>query len=130
MPLHRDEEATIRAFMSLPKRDRFLQLLANPKRRRRAVGELNHFAGWDPRFTQPLKSSADIVAELRAVGAPASCHVISDSKELDGQELRLEDAVERAEVFDFASVLCCDPGRIAFFFDEASVDRRRWLLRR
>jgi hypothetical protein len=61
---------------------------------------------------------------------PEVCHVISNDPELDGRDLPLRDAVMRAEEFDFASIICCDPGRVAFFFDESWTDRPRLLLRR
>jgi hypothetical protein len=58
--LHPHEEATIRAFVAPRKRDRFLQLLANPKRRGRALNELDHFTGWDERYVEALPSTANI----------------------------------------------------------------------
>lgn len=133
MTLHPHEAATVRAFMTAPKRDRFLQLLANPKRRQRLLNELNHFKDWDERYATRLPSSAgveSIVAVLEAAGAPALCHVVSDDPDLDATDLPLREAVDRAEVFDFASLLCCVAGRLAFFFDESWIDRPRLLLRR
>jgi len=130
MALHPFEEATLRAFVALSKRDRLLTLLGSPKRRRKALEALNHFDDWDERFAQPVKSSADILALLRQAGAPAECHVISDDDELDGRSMPLDDAVRACEEFDFASILCCIPGKLAFFFDEAMVRRNRILLYR
>jgi hypothetical protein len=130
MQLDPDEDATIRAFVAPAKRARFLELLANPKRRGRGLGEFNHFTGWDARHVHAVKSSADVEPVLRAAGAPEMCHVISNDARIDGRDLPLREAVSRAEDFDSASILCCDPGRVAFFFDEARVDRLRLLLRR
>lgn len=109
------EEATIRAFMAPSKRDRFVSLLANPKRRRKALSELNHFNDWDERFATLLRSNADLMAMLRAAGAPETCHLISNDSALDGRDMPLAEAVARADRFYFASVICCVPGRLALF---------------
>src|SRR5688500_3567220 len=116
MTLHPHEAATVRAFMTAPKRERFLQLLGNPKRRGRLLNELNHFQYWDERYAARLPPSPgveSIVAALKAAGAPADCHVVSEDPDLDGKDLPLREAVDRAEAFDFASLLCCVPGRLA-----------------
>jgi hypothetical protein len=110
MALHPAEEATLRTFVARAKRDRLLTLLGSPKRRKRALDELNHFDDWDARFAQPVDSSADVLALLRKAGAPATCHVISDSAELDGRDMPLDEAVSACEAHSFASVLCCVPG--------------------
>jgi len=130
MALHPIEEATIRAFVASAKRDRLLTLLGSPKRRRQALDALNHFDDWNERFAQPMKSSVDILALLRRAGAPSECYVISDDDELDGRSMPLDEAVRACEEFDFASILCCIPGKLAFFYDEAMVRRNRVLLKR
>lgn len=130
MALHPAEEATLRAFVTPAKRDRLLTLFDSPKRRRQARDALNHFADWDARFAQPIDSSVDVLALLRNAGAPSECHVISDSPELDGRDLPLDEALTECEGYSFASVLCCVPGALAFFFDELRTPRNRVLLRR
>ena len=79
---------------------------------------------------QPVASSVNVLQILRAAGAPDRCHVISDDKELDGRDMPLADAVDAATVYDFASILCCVPGELAFFFDESAAPRPMALLRR
>jgi hypothetical protein len=130
MALHPAEEATLRTFVVAAKRDRLLALFGSSKRRRQARDALNHFADWDRRFAQPVDSSADVLALLRETGAPSECHVMSDSSELDGRDMPLDEAVSACESYSFASVLCCVPGQIAFFFDEVAAPRNRVLLRR
>lgn len=126
--LHPAEEATIRAFVVAAKRDRLLTLFGSPKRREKALNELNHFADWDARFARPVYSSTDVLTQLRKAGAPSECHVISDTSELDGRDLPLADAVLACENHSFASVLCCVPHELAFFFDEIAAPRNRVLL--
>ena len=130
MPLHPAEEATLRTFVVAAKRDRLLTIFGSPKRRKRATDTLNHFADWDARFARPVDSSADLLTLLRTEGAPSACHVMSDSPDLDGRDMPLDEALRACESDSFASVLCCVPGDLAFFFDEAAAPRRRVLLRR
>jgi hypothetical protein len=130
MPLHPTEEATLQAFVVPAKRDRLLTLFGSSKRRRQALDTLNHFAGWDERFAHPINSPADVLTLLRKSGAPSECHVMSDSSELDGRDMPLEEAVSACEAHSFASVLCCVPGKLAFYFDEIAAPRNRVLLRR
>ena len=103
MALHPAEEATLRAFVAAAKRERLLAMFGSAKRREEACDALNHFAGWDGRFAQHVKPSTDVLALLRNAGAPAECHVISDSPELDGRDMPLEEAVAACEAFPFAS---------------------------
>ena len=107
-----------------------LALLANPKRRRKALNSLSHFHDWDPRWVQPLASTADVLHSLRAAGAPDSCHLISENERLDGSDLPLADAVAAAAGYDFVSILCCVPGRLAFYYAESAAPRPLALLRR
>ena len=130
MELHPAEEATITAFVTSARRGRLLGLLANPKRRAKALNSLNHFHDWDPRWVEPVASHADVLLMLQRAGAPHACHVISDDPTLDGRDMPLADAVEAAGAYDFASVLCCVPGELAFFFDESAAPRPLALLRR
>ena len=130
MALHPTEEATLRTFVVPAKRDRLVALFGSSKRRKQARDALNHFADWDARFAQPVDSSADVLALLRKAGAPSECHVMSDSPELDGRDMPLDEAVSECEVYSFASILCCLPGELAFFFDEVAAPRNRVLLRR
>ena len=128
--LHPAEDATLRTFVVAAKRDRLLTLFGSPKRRKQARDSLNHFAYWDARFAQPVDSSTEVLALLRKLGAPSECHVISDSPELDGRDMSLDEAVSACEGYSFASVLCCVPGKLAFFYDEIAGPRNRVLLRR
>ncbi len=128
MALHPAEEATLRTFMVSSKRDRLLTLFGSPKRRKQARDALNHFADWDARFAKTVDSSTDVLALLRKAGAPSECHVMSDSPELDGRDMPLAEGVDACENYSFASVLCCVPGELAFYFDEVTESRNRMLL--
>lgn len=128
--IHPAEEAMFRAFAKASKRDRLVAIFGNPKRRAQALDDLNHSDLWDPRYAQTIPPNVNALDVLVDAGAPSSCHIISGADELDGCDMPLEEAVEACENFDFASILCCIPGELAFFFDEAAAPRPRILLRR
>ena len=90
------EEATIRAFIIPPRRTRWLESLASAKRRGRFLDRLNHCRDLDERYATPLASNADVVALLKARGAPKICYVLSATAALDGRELALAEAVIQA----------------------------------
>ena len=123
------EEATIRAFIVPKKRDRYLSLLGNEKRRAKFLQCLNHCRDIDERYASKLPSSVDVISLLRDHGAPAVCRVISDYRDIDGRELPLADAVEHAAAVGWGTIFCCIPGRLAYFLDEAGTERRLLLLR-
>ena len=130
MPLHAAEQATIQAFVVAAKRDRFVALLGSRKRRRAFLDDLNHFSDWDERYAHPVPAHSDITAVLREAGAPAECRVIADNTALDGRDMPLGDAVAASEEHSFASIICCIPGELAFYYGEVSTPRNRVLLQR
>jgi hypothetical protein len=127
--IHPAEEATIRAFIVPAKRDRYVELLANEKRRANFLDCLNHYRDIDERYASEVPSSADAVSLLRDRGAPDVCRVISDCRETDGREMPLADAVEQAEFVGWGTIFCCIPGRLAYFLDEAGSKRRLLMVR-
>lgn len=121
--MHPHEEATIRAFISPSRRARWLELLASLKRRPKFLDRLNHCRDFDERYYTPLASSANVVDVLTARGAPPTCYVISDSPNLDGREWPLAEAVVEAELCGWGTILCCVPGKLAFFYGEQGEQR-------
>ena len=126
--MHPHEEAAILAFIAPSCRARWLAKLASAKHRRPFLDRLNHCPDIDGRYATPLPSSADVVALLRSRGALASCHVISDIAAIDGCELPLTEAVDRAELGGFGTLVSCVPGRLGYYYDESGA--RRLLLER
>ena len=109
------------------KRDRLAELLASPKRRRKATAGLAHFRDLDPRFVVRLDArehSPEAVARaLRRRGAGSTCHIISENPELDGKRLSLEFALESVIGHGAGTLLSCVPGALAYFEGEAPKDR-------
>lgn len=113
--------------MIASKRPRLLFILGNPKRRREGLLSLAHFDGLDPRWCAriaPAKQFPSKIAEnLRGLGAPEICYVISEDSALDGHFLQLEEALEEIVDSFCAAFLSCIPGALAYFQTETPGER-------
>jgi hypothetical protein len=116
------EEALVKAFFEPSKRERYLEMLANPKKRKKFLRELPHFKSLDPRrcFTLPkgVHTAKEIAAFLNSKGAPQSCRVISENPQLDGREMLLLDALKEVVGYQMGTLISCVPGSLAYFEDE------------
>lgn len=127
------EAATIKAFVVRGRQERYLYLLENSKRRKKFTDELGHFRWFDPRFASPvpwkvdpalslwgkhLQGISNISKLLRSKGAGDTCWVISQRSCIDGQEMELDAAVEAVNSNGSGSILCCVPGKLAYFNGE------------
>ncbi|HKB03267.1 MAG TPA: hypothetical protein VKD90_13660 [Gemmataceae bacterium] len=126
--MHPHEEALVRTFITPERRSRWLQGLASDKRRAKQVDRLNHCRDLDWRYATELPSTADVVAFLRARGAPEACYVLSSTGALDGREMPLAEAVWAAEAAGWGTLVGCVPGRLAYYYDEVGL--RRMVLER
>ena len=118
MTLERHEEAFVKALIRRERRQRYLFLLADPKRRERLRKRFPHYMDWDldPRYMHPVPAAYtydDIRKYLMARGAGDHCHVVSYDSETDGTSMGLGEAIERTS-FGCGSILCCVPGRLAY----------------
>ncbi len=125
-----DEEELIRAFIVPAKRERYLAMVTNAKRRSRFLGELGHFKSLDPRYVRSIPSSKqhppEIALLLSKMSAPATCKVTSEDSEIDGTEMPLLDALKKVVGYQMGAFLSCVPGKLAYFEDEDG----RWILER
>jgi hypothetical protein len=127
--MHPSEEATIRAFIQAPRRARWLELLASPRRREKFLDRLNHCQDFDERLASSVRSGAAALAALRERHAPQTCYVVSSGPaNLDGREAPLSEAIEKAEAGGWGTLIICIPGHLAYYHDECG--ERRWLLER
>lgn len=117
------EEAFVKAFLTSEKRARFLQFLANPRRRKEILVKLNHDLPCMPAFATPVPGHQDFPEELekllKAKGAGPTCHVIADGLKADGRELPLREALNLVCLHPFGAILSCVPGRLAYYKPEA-----------
>jgi len=122
------EQALVRAFIIPKRQERYLELLAKPKRRYDATCEFAHFKHLDMRFAVPIppsqQSSSGISRILRSKGAGDFCHVVSEYSGIDGKEMSLEEALEEIVGRSMGTFLSCIEGRLAYFEDED----QRWIL--
>lgn len=117
------EEAFVKAFLTSEKRARFLQFLANPRRRKEILVKLNHDLPYMPEFASTVPGHQDFPEELekllRAKGAGPTCHVLADGLKADGRELPLRGALNLVCLHPFGAILSCIPGRLAYYKPEA-----------
>ena len=117
------EELSISAFIGKEKRDRYLGFLT-PKRRDKLRAMLahdteGHLAAASKKAILPRDQNLEaILAMLIARGAPASCHVISEDSRIDGRDMPLRDALEVTIGQGMGTIICCVPGRLAYFEGE------------
>ncbi len=124
-----DEHLLARFFVST-KRDRYVEMISNPKKRKKFLRELPHFKSVDPRYFVPLPPKKlfpdQIAAILTMKGAPQTCWITSEDPHLDGRELPLLEALKDVVGGQMGTFLTCIPGRLAYFEGEAMGDR--WIL--
>jgi hypothetical protein len=121
------ERGLVRAFVSDAKQERYLELLAKPKKR---SGALHEFAGrrhLDSRFMREIRPSEQTVARiaelLRDRGAPRDCYAVSELDKVDGRMAPLEEALTAIVGMGLGALLSCIPGRLAYYEGEMPGDR-------
>jgi hypothetical protein len=130
MNLH--EQAFVEFFVQRPRRERALLCLANSKKRRKFVDEFAHHGTYilAPECLRSIKPSQQnpdsIYAILRSLGAPDTCHVISESS-FDGKEMELLAALKEIVGYGMGTVISCLPGQLGYFEGEL---RERYILQR
>lgn len=124
------ETALVNAFVLPERRARLTELLQTRRGRQKVLASLYHFRAVDSRFAIAIPTANQTPSAIRellaARGAPASCHVISTNRELDGQDVDLAVALAGIVGTGDGSLLSCIPGRLGYFEDESS----RFILAR
>jgi len=124
------EEELIKAFFMPTKRERYLEMIANPKKRKKFLLELAHFKTLDPRYCFAVPKVEHTAEQMEAFltrkGAPAFCWVTSEDSDLDGKEIPLLEALKKVIGYQMGTFLSCVPGKLAYFEDEED----RWILER
>jgi len=125
-----NSQALIAAFVKRSKRDRYREILSNPRLRHKFTSQLAHFADFDPRYRLPIPSSklfADNIAiELRRRRCPNIVFALSEDPRLDQKELPLVEALTEVVGSGLGTVLSCIPGRLAF----VETEDERFILER
>jgi hypothetical protein len=124
--------AIFTAFIVPNRRERYTNLLKNAKSRSKLRTYLAHFRDLDPRYaTRIVPSNLEnraIAEQLRKRGAPASCYVLAEVAELDGQTLSLDEALDAVVGQGGGAFLSCVPGKLAYY--EGEEPGERYILER
>ena len=130
MNLH--EQAFVESFVRRPRRERALLFLADPKKRRKFAQEFAHHGTYllEPSALRSLEpgqqNPKSIYSILRKLGAPDSCHLISEAS-FDDTDMELLSALENAVGYGMGTVISCVPGRLGY--SEAEL-RERYILQK
>jgi hypothetical protein len=124
------EHAFVRAFVNRSKRDRYREILSNPRLRHKFTHRLGHFTEFDPRYRLPFPSDrlfVDTIArELRKRHCPNIVYAISEDPALDQRELPLIGALQQVVGRGMGTILSCIPGCLAF----VETEDERFILER
>jgi hypothetical protein len=125
-----NENSLIAAFVKRNKRDRYREILSNPRLRHKFTSQLAHFADFDPKYRLSIPSNklfvGNIALELQKRRAPNIVFAISEDPTLDQKELPLVKALEEIVGRGIGTVLSCIPGRLAF----VETEDERFILER
>lgn len=125
-----NEHSLVAAFMRRNKRNRYREMLSNPRLRHKFTKQLAHFGDFDPRYRVAIPSNKlfidNIATELKNRQCPHTVFVISEDSDLDQKELPLMDALEEIVGRGIGTVLSCIPGRLAF----VETEDERFILER
>jgi hypothetical protein len=89
----------------------------------------DHFFHLDQRFTEPVptaqQASDFLLPALSALGAPKTCHVVSNDSDLDGRTMSLGEAISVVvdDGLQSGTFLSCIPGVLAYFHDDEHANR-------
>jgi hypothetical protein len=109
------------AFIPTHRQERFLEIVAKPKKRKKLLADLSHFKALDPKFMVPIPPGQTnplaLSKLLRAKGAGDMCYVISENSRLDGREVDLDAALKETVGSQMGTLISCVPGRLGFCED-------------
>jgi len=111
------EEDFVNTFVAKEKRERYLEALGSPKKRKKLLDQLNHKHDFHDRRVSLIADDRSVEELLSAKRAPNSCYVLADGHKFDGKTILLKEALEADHSFSF--VIICDPGRLAVYWPES-----------
>jgi hypothetical protein len=127
-----DEEQLLARFIVRTKRERYVEMISHPRKRKKFLRELAHFNALDPQYLISIAPSEQYPEQIASIltqkGAPRICRVTSEDAEIDGKDLPLLQALKQVVGQQMGTFLSCIPGRLAFF--EGEEVGARWILER
>jgi hypothetical protein len=125
-----NEDALIGAFVKRNKRDRYREIVSNPRHRHKFTKLLAHFTDFDPKYRLPIASDKlfvdNVARELQKRHCPNIVYAISEDPRIDQTELPLIQALQQIVGRGMGTVLCCIPRRLAF----VETEDERFILER
>jgi len=113
-------------FATKDRQERYLALLKGRKHRSKFLDLLNHDFAYDRAKATILpaayKEPEPLISLLAANYVNPTCHLIADSNEFDGKELRIEFAVSEFLNNCFGALMICPPKPIVLYKDEDPGD--------
>jgi hypothetical protein len=113
------EEQFARCFIIPTKRERYLSLLESKRGRAKLLNGFNHCHDLDPRYATLIpsnqQSDTSIESLLRRKGAPDTCYIMSDNRDIDSREMSLSDALAKTVGMAAGTLISCVPGKLAYF---------------
>jgi hypothetical protein len=124
------EHSLIGAFVKRRKRDRYREMLSNPRLRHKFTRRLTQSTEFDPKYRLPVPSDklfvGNIAIELRKRYSPGIVYAISEDPALDQKELPLAEALRKVVGRGMGTVLSCIPRRLVFI----ETEDERFILER
>ncbi|MDN7245558.1 hypothetical protein [Planococcus shenhongbingii] len=131
------EELIVKSFFDKRVQDRVLYELFKPEKRDLALHRLCHSykkmlkTKYMIEIPPPNSDPSDIFELLKSNKAEKMCYSLSFNKDIDGQEMPLEEALRHAVGFGVPSIISCRPGELAYFEAEQEYGAPpRYLLKR
>ncbi len=116
----------IKTFVTKERQERYLNLIATEKGRKKFRTYLSHFNDLNDKYCIPLRSLDSyclLYDLLKSEGAPDVCYVISENSKYDLKTLPIMDATKQLFNSGIAFFLSCIPGRLAYYEGEDSTQR-------
>ena len=121
------DKAFFEAFVTPNKKKRYSELLSKKAGREKIRLALDHFKDLDPRFSYKLRPSEQtpegIWRNLKTLGAPPTCYIMSCDGNLDGREMDLLKALQEIVGIGCGALLSCIPGVLGYFESEEPGER-------
>jgi len=121
-----DELLLFKAFVIKQRQDRYVNLVATDKGRKKLRSYIAHFEDIEGKHATPLRAlqtSQELIDLLKSKRAPSTCYIIAENSQYDMKTLPLNDAINQLFNSGIAFFLSCIPGKLAYYESENSSER-------